>query len=337
MCASLLLGIALLTSLTASFAPTAISLSRHRPEHYRTYPRISSTTSDGDFDIDTAEDDLTKEELLLRLSEVRSYYRGRPEEGMTQVAICLKLLSTRLQNLHLNRSFVATSTIPNAGYGLFASRDINDGELITLYPGDAVFSFGQVGAEGEEKSAGTINSIMFGAHTKPEQRDINRVMTHEARGYEMEISTCTSIVGDPLIGFSDAAYIAHYANDGGYLTDFGDSGRKAYQKETLERYNAANFVLEGAHMGTVATKLIERGSEVFISYGEGYWLSRSDSDLAGKERANILVEIESNMDERRKIKRATTLTSSGVGRGTAEKGSNKKSKKKKNKKKKRKS
>eukprot|EP00957_Ditylum_brightwellii_P198046 15088891-Ditylum_brightwellii.AAC.1 len=75
---------------------------------------------------------------------------------------------------------------------------------------------------------------MFGAHTKPEHRDINRVMTHEARGYEMEISTCTSIVGDPSIGFSDAAYIAHYANDGGYLTDFGDSGRKAYQKETLE-------------------------------------------------------------------------------------------------------
>ena len=138
MCASLLLGIiALLTSpLTASsFAPSAISFSRHRPEHYHTYPsypRLSSTTSDGDFDIDTAEDDLTKEELLLRLSEVRSYYRGRPEEGMTQEAICLKLLSTRLQNLHLNRSFVATSTIPNAGYGLFASRDIKDGELIRV-------------------------------------------------------------------------------------------------------------------------------------------------------------------------------------------------------------
>ena len=47
-------------------------------------------------------------------------------------------------------------------------------------------------------------------------------------------------------------------------------------------------------MGTVATKQIQKGSEVFVSYGEGDWLSRSDSDLAGKERANIRVEIESN-------------------------------------------
>ena len=327
--------VALLTPLTtvSSFAPSAtIYQPRLRPQH-----RLSSTTtSDRDFDFDniddtTTEDDLTKEELLLRLSEVRSYYRGRPEEGMTQEAVCLKLLSTRLRNLHLNRSFVATSTIPNAGYGLFASRDIKDGELITLYPGDAVFSFEQdVG----ESSSGSIRSVMFGAHTKPEHREIKRVLTHEARGYEMEINDYTSIVGDPMLGFSDTAYTGHFANDGGYLTKFDDAGRQAYKKETLERHNAAIFVLEGAHMGMVATKAIQKGSEVFLSYGEGYWLSRSDSDLAGKEREKILGEIEGNMEERRKIKRATTMTASGVGRSTAVTSSNKKSKKKKSKKKK---
>jgi hypothetical protein len=91
-------------------------------------------------------------------------------------------------------------------------------------------------------------------------------------------------------------------------------------------------------MGTVATKPIKKGDEVFLSYGEGYWLSRSDSDSAGKEQADILVEIERNMEERRKIKRATTLTASGVGRSSDVKGGaeakdgkgNKKNTKKKN-------
>ena len=163
---------------------------------------------------------------------------------MTQEAICLKLLCTRLPNLHLNRSFVADSTIPDAGYGLFASRDIMEGELITLYPGDAVLSRSVEVGEGDEKSAGPISSIMFGSHIATEYRDINRVLTHEARGYEMEITSYTSIVGDPTtLGFTDKSYIGHFANDGGYLREFDDAGRKAYEKETLERYNAVSACL----------------------------------------------------------------------------------------------
>lgn len=239
---TLLIAVALLTPLAASFAP-AVLYPRHQPHHHHTQTQIQINPSH-DFDIDTTEeDDLTKEELLLRLSETRSYYRERPEEGMTQEAICLKLLSTRFPNLHLNRSFVANSTIPNAGYGLFASRDIKDGELITLYPGDAVFSKSVEVGEGDEKSAVPISSIMFGSHITTEHRDINRVLTHEARGYEMEITSYTSIVGDPTIGFTDKTYIGHFANDGGYLREFDYASRKAYEKETLERYNAVSACL----------------------------------------------------------------------------------------------
>lgn len=71
-------------------------------------------------------------------------------------------------------------------------------------------------------------------------------------------------------------------------------------------------------MGTVATKPIEKGAEVFLSYGEGYWLSRSDPVAASKTQTDILVEIERSMEERRKIKRATTLTALGVGRNSDE-------------------
>jgi len=61
-------------------------------------------------------------------------------------------------------------------------------------------------------------------------------------------------------------------------------------------------------MGTVATKAIRKGDEIFLSYGEGYWLSRSDSRLEAKEHADVLVEIEEHMAERRTVKKAHTLT-----------------------------
>ena len=236
----LLVAVARLTPLVA-FAPAGVYPRRQSHQHTATQIQISPS-----YDIDinvTEEDDLTKEELLLRLSETRSYYRKRSEEGMTQDAICLKLLCTRLPNLHLNRSFVADSTIPDAGYGLFASRDIMEGELITLYPGDAVLSKSVEVGEGNEKSAGPISSTMFGSHIATEYRDINRVLTHEARGYEMEITSYTSIVGNPTLGYTDRSYIGHFANDGGYLREFDDAGRKAFENETLERYNAVSACL----------------------------------------------------------------------------------------------
>ena len=37
----------------------------------------------------------------------------------------------------------------------------------------------------------------------------------------------------------------------------------------------ANFVLEGSHFVTVATKDITKGEEMFVSYGCSYWFSRS--------------------------------------------------------------
>lgn len=81
-------------------------------------------------------DDLTLEEYILRLSEVRGHYRSTGE--LSQEQVCMNMLATRCVGLNLNRCYVGMSTVPGAGRGLFASRDIREGELITLYPGDAL-------------------------------------------------------------------------------------------------------------------------------------------------------------------------------------------------------
>lgn len=233
------------------------------------------------------EDDLTKHELLLKLAEVRDHYLQRPEEGMTQANVCLLLLRTRLSNLHLNRCFAAESTITDAGNGVFASRDIEGGELITLYPGDAVL---MQDSTAEEDAAAPVG-VMFGNHVNLRDRNTIGVTTHQARSYEMEINKFTSIVADPSIDIEGCAYMGHVCNDGSALHAFDPVSREIYTTATAESCNAEHIVMEGAHMGTIATKAIKQGEEIFVSYGQGYWLSRSDPSLIAK-KTGVVVEVE---------------------------------------------
>eukprot|EP00979_Chaetoceros_neogracilis_P019206 scaffold11980_cov287-Chaetoceros_neogracile.AAC.2 len=217
----------------------------------------------------TGHDDLTKEELGLRIAEVRAYYRKTNE--LSQKDACLSLLRTRFPNLQLNRSFTAQSTIVNAGRGLFASRDINEGELITLYPGDALLAWNTTVGDFEDGVG-----VMFGTHVESNDLNANRVTTAEARSFELKIGPKHSIVADPLLT-DDPAYIGHMANDGAILTERTNAAREIYSKATVDLYNAAFFVMEGSHFVTVAAKPISKNEEIFVSYGEGYWMSRSYS------------------------------------------------------------
>jgi len=209
-------------------------------------------------------DTLTKEELTLRFSEVLEYYRKTNE--MSPENVCLSMLRTRLPDLRLNRCFVAQSTILKAGLGLFANREILEGELITLFPGDALLVW--------KKAVGDFSGdvgVMFGKHVA--NLDASRVSTDEARSYELKIGDFQSLVANPLL-IADAAYLGHMANDGAILTGKDNKSRERYSKSTFASHNAAFMVIEGSHLATTATKRIAKNEEIFVSYGDGYWLSR---------------------------------------------------------------
>ena len=283
-------------------------------------------------------DDLTKEELGLRIAEVRSYYRQTNE--LSQKDACLSLLRTRFPNLQLNRSFTAQSTITNAGRGLFASRDIQEGELITLYPGDALLAWNNTVGDFEDGVG-----VMFGTHVESNDLNANRVTTAEARSFELKIGPKHSIVADPLLT-DDPAYIGHMANDAAMLTERTNAARERYSRTTVDLYNAAFFVMEGSHFVTVAAKFISKNQEIFVSYGEGYWMSRSysmdsstdmgtDMDATGVPNSSI----DGNGDANAIGETVSKKSNSEIGTRTATKfdkkaASRKSSKKKKTKKKK---
>ena len=84
----------------------------------------------------SAEDDLTLEDLSDHLAGVRAYYRSTKELDPESARI--NMFAARIDGLRLQRCHLAPSGLPDAGIGLFASRDIRADELITLYPGDAL-------------------------------------------------------------------------------------------------------------------------------------------------------------------------------------------------------
>jgi len=200
------------------------------------------------------------------------------------------MLATRLKNLHLSRCKTAPSTVPGAGQGLFATRDIDVGELITLYPGDAVLCWEEIASESNVLSDSSPNKpsrhfelidVVFGQHLAPAQQNVDRYI-QELRAYEVPASDCLSIIGDPDL-CSDAAYLGHMANDASSCTSPEDF--EIYEKQTAAGVNAEHISLgtnrgselhvDGCHVAVRAIQFITAGQEVFVSYGHGYWVTRN--------------------------------------------------------------
>lgn len=240
--------------------------------------RMTSTTSSSLEDsTDELGDDLTKYELGLRLKEVRDYYREHNTDDvnkMSQEAVCLSLFRTRLPKLRLNRCTIgAQSTITGAGRGLFATRDIADGELITLYPGDVMLAWETT--VGDFGTSGDVG-VLFGTHVRKEdqKKTADRLTTDSARAYELKIGGRHSVVADPFL-VDDAAYLGHLANDASSLNSRDKASVDEYVEASNQGHNAAHLVLEGSHFVTLATRSIGEGEEIFVSYGYSYWFSRS--------------------------------------------------------------
>ena len=217
-------------------------------------------------------DDLTTQELESRFTDVLSYFTSVPpgdpaiahftETYTPQMA----LMRGRLPNLTLSRCRVQNSTLPGAGNGLFATRDIASGELITLYPGDAILF------RADEKEE--VTGVLYG-----DKYQNPGLTSDDARAYETRLSPIHSIVADKD-RINDTAYLAHIANDGAILTEGNDAARTVYSRVSAQAATSAlQSILEGCHVGLFALRDIECGSEIFVSYGEGYWLSRGSNEL----------------------------------------------------------
>lgn len=142
------------------------------------------------------------------------------------------------------------------GSGIFATRDVKLGELLTLYPVDAQVSF-----HPEENQTYVVPG------NQKTREDVFAI--HQKYGLPLWIyeGTVLQAVGFPEL-VDDPAYLGHMANDAvGPETSVAE-----YERKNAKRANASFIPLHSMlHHGIIATQPITAGSEILVSYGVEYW------------------------------------------------------------------
>ena len=161
---------------------------------------------------------------------------------------------------------------PIHGQGLFAERDIDKGELITLFPVDATFYTDEAG-----KPRLCFSSLVpeDAVATEDDQQALlveNRDFAHfvSPEGTPLTMSLPSAVPAK-----EGGAYSGHYANDGLAYTPASDDplmAAKIYREESHKLSNAAHLAVgQGIFVMTMASKKIRKGEEVLVSYGTSWW------------------------------------------------------------------
>ena len=158
----------------------------------------------------------------------------------------------KIDNVELKQS-----NIPGAGRGVFATKNIKVGDLITFYPADYICY--------KYKTGEYIILTSEIAH-KAGYKDTDCNFE-----YCLRVDNNYSVIGDPRI-CNNNTYIGHLINDG-YLPSKTDTSVEYYLNSS-KKSNCCFHSINGLQMVIIATKDINIGEELYITYGHKYWFSR---------------------------------------------------------------
>lgn len=141
-----------------------------------------------------------------------------------------------------NGLHVQQSTIPSAGMGLWTTRNFRKNEFITYYSGRRVTGDREVQKIMDEHRAGIERG-------------------EDAHSHTLSVNRFELIIGFKGMPPPPQQGGGSYANDGGPSLN-----NSRYHKLTLN--SGKDVVL------LKATTNIDKGSEIFVSYGKTYWITR---------------------------------------------------------------
>jgi len=112
------------------------------------------------------------------------------------------------------------------------------------------------------------------------------ISTPPLTDYAVAVCDIYSVMGMPSLD-TDPAYYGHFANDsaGHFANQRADSsvgiekGIATYVLESVEASNAMHQSLDDSHMITIATRDVEAGEEVLVTYGPDYWMEHASRDF----------------------------------------------------------
>lgn len=162
---------------------------------------------------------------------------------------------------------VEVKSSPVHGKGVFATKNIKEGDLITLYPGDIVAYIPD--ANGKDKNHLVLpfySERMEKANSEASNKKENIYDLYSS--YKYNVNDHYTIIGCPE--FTDnPSYCGHLIND---RCDFDKITPEIYSKLSLLKTNSKFVnIARDSHVVIVARRDIVKGEEIFISYGVGYW------------------------------------------------------------------
>jgi hypothetical protein len=165
------------------------------------------------------------------------------------------------------------STIPEAGLGLFAARDLEKGTIVALYPTHTLgINFFNGGSEWVALDSDDQDYFMAASENDEPNYSLfllgNR--KEEAEFDEAMIVDCNPNRPDL------AGWMAHRINDGATVLSNDERGALLYLKQSVEKQNVVIAPYGPSPLlAAFTTRDVEEGEELFTSYGLSYWWDAS--------------------------------------------------------------
>jgi hypothetical protein len=160
----------------------------------------------------------------------------------------------------LARSPASVRPSSTHGRGLFADRNINRGEVVSMYPGDVYWNT-------KDRDDNDKQSVKASPRVS-NKRALEMLGDISYRAHVEDFC----VVGDELQS-DDAWFVGHFANDGSILSN-ADDDEKNYIAQTASKRNADFELVSMDHfylLAVVAQRDIIKDEEIFIAYGVNYW------------------------------------------------------------------
>ncbi|CAJ1909308.1 unnamed protein product [Cylindrotheca closterium] len=193
---------------------------------------------------------------------------------------------------------VKKSSIPGAGLGLFASKNIKAGSIVSFYPAHTL------GIEHGDEFLFVSNTDQNREYFQQHPPDTSSYLHATDQPIFNRPSFMSSIPEikeapvyldvNPNVPVSPA-WVSHYINDGATLRENSIAGVEDYYRNSKASKNCIHVPFGPSPiMATVATKKIKKGQELFTSYGCVYWIGVQYRD---EDSAPMTKEIQEQIKE----------------------------------------
>ena len=170
---------------------------------------------------------------------------------------------------------VKDSSIEGAGKGLFATKNIQRGSIVSFYPAHAL------GVElGENQLWVSSNDEEYFSKNPPGSSSYLHATDQPIFNRPSLLADISPELKDVPIYLDanpnravDQLWVSHYINDGAIVTSNDEMGVSHYYEQSKRKKNCIHIPFGPSPiMATVATRKIKKGEELFTSYGCVYWL-----------------------------------------------------------------